>query len=259
MTIAEFDILLKKRRDRNKQLLEVFNSAAASNTTTTSRSPICPTTPCLTVANLVSFVGFVSGLYLLSLPLLFGEHTPGFKTIISLLPAYMNPGHRCDALRALGAVLAVWPVTFASVAGDKTSRGGLIRWIFANAVSSYLGQISFAFYLVHGFVIRSLGYVILPPIYMLVISSPDRRHLLADQQLPNGGWIEAQEHLSAKEVGSIWILGYLIVLPACVWLSDLFWRLVDTRCITLGRLIEEKMVMKEENSENSERRAEKIF
>jgi hypothetical protein len=51
----------------------------------------------------------------------------------------------------------------------------------------------------------------------------------------------------------------LIVLPACVWLSDLFWRLVDTRCITLGRLIEEKMVMKEENSESSERRPEKIF
>lgn len=259
MTIAEFDILLAKRRDRSQQTLDSLDSATTSNITTTARSPFQFLLPYLILPNLISTAAFVSGLYLLSLPLLYGEHTPGFETLISLLPAYMDIGHRCDALRSLGAVLVVWPITYSSITGSTTSPRRLIQLVFANPVSAYLGQISFAFYLVHGFVIRSLGYTILPSIYTLVVSSPERRGLLAAEQISSGDWIEARDHLTATEVGAIWILGYLIVLPACIWMSDLFWRLVDVRSVNLGRWLEEKMFMKEDDSENSEMRVEKIF
>ena len=57
---------------------------------------------------------------------------------------------------------------------------------------------------------------------------------------------DSYNRLTAWEVGCIWVCGYVIVLPVCVWMADLFWRGVDVRCVSLGRWVEEKMVMREE-------------
>ena len=62
-------------------------------------------------------------------------------------------------------------------------------------------------------------------------------------------WADSYARLTAKEVGMIWTLGYLVVLPTCIWMADLFWRGVDVRCVSLGRWVEEKMVMKENERE----------
>jgi peptidoglycan/LPS O-acetylase OafA/YrhL len=258
MTIAECDILLKIRKDKKRPILSCFDSSEQTAATT---MPPLPTSPFrilfsyITPLNMISVLAFISGLYLLSLPLLFGEHTPGFKVLIELLPADMDLGMKCETLRSLGAVLVVWPITNTSITANPTSPPRLIQLFFANPVSAYLGKISFSFYLVHGFVIRSLGYTILPSIYILVVSNPERRNKLADTWNPGmNQWLEANEHLTAREVGTIWILGYLIVLPACIWMADVFWRAVDMRSVSLGRWLEQKMIEKDEGVVDSPRR-----
>ena len=168
------------------------------------------------------------------------------------MPSYMSIGQQGEALRSLGALLTVWPITFLSA---TSNHNPITSFILANPVSAYLGQISFAFYLVHGFVIRSLGYAILPSIYLFAISDPARRDML--KPLSQGDmnfdgiedWADSYARLTAKEVGMIWTLGYLVVLPTCIWMADLFWRGVDVRCVSLGRWVEEKMVMKEDERE----------
>ena len=168
------------------------------------------------------------------------------------MPSYMSIGQQGEALRALGALLTVWPITYLSATSPYNP---ITNAILANPVSAYLGQISFAFYLIHGFVIRSLGYMILPSIYVFVISDPVRRDMLEPQALGDitydgiDDWADSVERLTAKEIGMIWTLGYIVVLPVTVWLSDLFWRGVDVKCVSLGRWVEEKMVMREEVAE----------
>lgn len=99
--------------------------------------------------------------------------------------------------------------------------------------------------------IRSLGYVVLPGIYTLVISDPARRDALMPLALGDvtgdgiDDFADSEVRLSAWEIAVVWVCGYVVVLPVTVWMADLFWRGVDVRCVSLGRWVEERMVMKE--------------
>lgn len=250
LLIAEFDILLKNRHGPSEELPS--SSVATQNafkpwTSLQSRLP-----PRLAsyfaIGNIISTVACFSGLYLLSMPLLWAEETPGYRGFFSYMPKYMNLGQQGDALRALGAILTVWPITYISTSSGDASPTPVISFILCNPISAYLGQISFAFYLVHGFVIKSLGYSILPSLYAFVIGSGQRRVELSPTQNSTGQIFAAEHKLTARELGTIWFLGYLIVLPTCIWMADLFHRFIDLKCVALGRALEDKMVMKEETS-----------
>lgn len=248
LLIAEFDILLKERL---QPLQELPSSATVTQSTLKPWAPLQTRLPhgvasYFAISNIIATVACLLGLYLLSMPLLWAEETPGFKGFFHYMPAYMNAGQQADALRALGAVLTVWPITFTSTITGDASSTPIINFILCNPVSAYLGQISFAFYLIHGFVIRSLGYSILPSLYVFVIGSGERRADLAPTQYMNGRIYAAEARLTAQELGTIWVLGYLIVLPTCIWMADLFHRFIDLKCVALGRAMEEKMVMKDE-------------
>ncbi len=260
MTIAEFDVVFKRRLDEQRRSNVApptpvrmttptnIGSHRRITSSTTNMSPL-PLRSYISISNIVCTVSTICGLYLLSMPLLWAENTPPYDYILTYMPSYMSLGQQGEALRSLGALLTVWPITFLSA---TSNHNPITNAILANSVSAYLGQISFAFYLVHGFVIRSLGYAILPSIYLSVVSDPARRDILKPQSQGDMNydgiedWADSYERLTAKEIGMIWTLGYLVVLPTCIWMADLFWRGVDVRCVSLGRWVEEKMVMKED-------------
>ena len=261
MTIAEFDVVFQNRltAQRNSYVsppTPVRMTAPPVNhrriTSLTTQKPPLPLRSYLSISNIICTTSTFIGLYLLSMPLLWAEDTPPYDYILTFMPSYMSIGQQGEALRALGALLTVWPITYLSATSPYNP---ITNAILANPVSAYLGHISFAFYLIHGFVIRSLGYMILPSIYVFVISDPVRRDMLEPQALGDitydgiDDWADSVERLTAKEIGMIWTLGYIVVLPVTVWLSDLFWRGVDVKCVSLGRWVEEKMVMREEVAE----------
>jgi peptidoglycan/LPS O-acetylase OafA/YrhL len=256
MTIAEFDVLFKRYIDSRSKISTpptpvrmnqppTHQRFPSSSTNTLSRLPL---RSYITPSNLLCTTSTLIGLYLLSMPLLWAEATPPYDTILTYMPSYMSIGQQGEALRALGALLTVWPITFLSATSPSNP---ITTFLLANPISAYLGNISFAMYLCHGFIIRSLGYVILPSIYLLVISDPKRREELQPQALGDitgdgiDDFADSYYRLTMWEIGWIWMLGYAIVLPVCIWMADLFWRGVDVRCVTLGRWVEEQMVMKD--------------
>lgn len=86
-----------------------------------------------------------------------------------------------------------------------------------NPFAQYLGQISYALYVVHGFVLRSLLYSIMPGIW--AICDP-------------GGGRTLFPFLVGITVASV------IVVPATFWVADLFWRGVDKPSVRVARWVE---------------------
>lgn len=255
MLIAELDVIFKRRLDLRTQVIQSFDSKRAFCRPTTAG--VQPSTWSvlvyyLTLSNLTAVASFISGLYLLSIPLVFGEKTPGYITLNKLVPSYLSRAS-ADALRALGAILVFWPISWSCVLTNcrDTPSFRLTQLVFSNPISAYLGRISFAMYLVHGFVIRSLGYAILPRVYKFVVNNPTRLSQLSPNQTSSADTVMPREHLTSSEVGSIWLTGYLIVLPACIWTADLFWRGVDLRCLALGRWVECMMNRSEAETEST--------
>lgn len=244
MTIAEADTLFKRR------LLPAHSPLLLSHP-----SPYAPATARPTLQHLRSYfsplnllltLSAFSGLYLLSMPLLWAEDTPPFDTLLTFMPHYMSIAQQGEALRALGAVLLVWPITLTATIHASSNDMPIISALLTNPVSLYLGSISFSIYLLHGFVIRSLGYSILPAIFRAVVRDPARREAMAPQPIADAlgnvaYFVNSSEKLTAWEVGCIYMLGYAVVLPVSVWAADLFWRGCDVRCVWLGRWIEERM------------------
>lgn len=246
MTIAELDLLLRHEDTWAK----LPNLLPTNNVLFTQALPVQPVLRTyLSLSNILCTISTILGLYLLSMPLLWAESTPSYDVILTWMPTWMSIGQRGEALRAFGALLTVWPITYCSAV---FSSNPIIEFVLANPISAYLGRISFAMYLLHGFVIRSLGYAVLPWVYEVIIADPARRDALAQHQVHQPVadgmavgtvyWAEASEALSAREVAGVWLLGYVIVLPVTVWTADLFWRGVDLKCIALARWLEEKMV-----------------
>ncbi|TIA29728.1 hypothetical protein D6C79_09848 [Aureobasidium pullulans] len=151
---------------------------------------------------------FIGGLYLGGQPEQRWEHAPGWMTLWSLIPSYIHDRHRYWT--GWGALLLVW----------STSNSPMLQRIFNNRFTQYLGKISFSLYLVHGFMIHTLYYSLLPVVWNIFGS---------------------ETHLQ-KEVSFGVALG--IVSVFLVWVSDVFMRLVDTPSVKFARWLEGKCVAK---------------
>lgn len=123
-----------------------------------------------------------------------------------------------DSILFVGSVFTVWSVAACPSLGP----------IFNNPFVAYLGKISYALYLVHGTVIKSLGYNILPWTLRLATWTPSSVELNLDwwNAVPN--WQKVLAHL----------IGWAFVGTTCFWLSDLFWRFVDIPCVAFARSVE---------------------
>ncbi|KAL4763716.1 acyltransferase family protein [Aspergillus foveolatus] len=160
---------------------------------------------------------FILGLYLGSTPNTGYKFTPFFMWTWHITPKTYPEPHRFP--QTLGALMIVYSINHSKD----------IQKLFVNPVSQYLGKISFAFYIVHGPILHSLGYSLMPNIW----------------------------HITGKETNFQYCLGFfigwLICLPISLWAGDLFWRLVDIPSVNLAKWIETKALAQTAGREKQER------
>ena len=143
---------------------------------------------------------FILGLYLGTMPDFNAESTPGFRWLTSLV-FYER------LWQSVGAIQVIWAV----------SQAEALQSVFKSPIALWLGNISFALYLIHVPILSSYGWDIVPAIWSIT---------------GNDGTL-------SYETGVI--LGFLILCPVVLWLADIFWRLVDLPSVKLAKLIEKKI------------------
>ncbi|WYZ39551.1 hypothetical protein EsH8_III_001465 [Colletotrichum jinshuiense] len=144
------------------------------------------------------WAALIVALYLLSYPDAGAEWTPGFTFLSSLVPRYYIPLSGWMFYQAMGALLLL-PCVLHSPS---------LRGILEGRLAQYLGKISFSFYLVHGPVLHSLGFWIMPRLF----ESFGR----------NGGFV----------------VGWVILLGVSLYLSDWWYKKIDAWSATVGRRVE---------------------
>ncbi|KAI3391002.1 hypothetical protein diail_8123 [Diaporthe ilicicola] len=140
-------------------------------------------------------------LWLLSYPDVGGEYTPGFRFLAWLAPRYYLPISKWMFYQAIGALLLI-----PCVLRSSTLRG----WLECS-VAQYLGKVSFSFYLVHGPVLHSLGFWIMPRLF----------------------------ELFGRPVG--FVMGWFMLLSATLKLVS-YWQVIDNWSVTVGRRVEAVLV-----------------
>lgn len=155
-------------------------------------------------------------LFILALCLL--SCSPGTNIVASPLlyilpPAFMSP---LDVIRNVGAGLTVWCVL----------HEPLLEAFLRTAPVQYLGRISFSLYLVHGPILRSMGFPLALSCLSLVQGVPEE--LLKSTE--SAAWLAM-------------ILILLVIGPVAIYVADLFTRAVDEPSIRLGRKIEAFLVV----------------
>ncbi|KAL4962118.1 acyltransferase family protein [Aspergillus stella-maris] len=162
---------------------------------------------------------FIVGLYLGSTPNTGYKFTPFFMWTWRITPHTYPEPHRFP--QTLGAVMIVYSINHSKD----------IQKLFVNPVSQYLGKISYAFYIVHGPILHSLGYSIMPNIWRITGKDTNLQYCFG------------------------FFIGWLICLPISLWAGDLFWRLVDIPSVSLARWIESKVLARSGGREKQERAA----
>ncbi|RAH51406.1 acyltransferase family protein [Aspergillus brunneoviolaceus CBS 621.78] len=154
------------------------------------------------------FALFIIGLYLGSTPNTGYKWTPFYMWTWKITPKTYPEPHRFP--QTIGAILIV-----ASI-----NHSPEIQRLFTNRLSQYLGQISFAFYIVHGPILHGLGYAIMPRLWAITGRATN------------------------FQAGVAYLLGWMICLPIALWAGDLFWRAVDIPSVRFARWVEEKVIVK---------------
>ncbi|KAI4723982.1 hypothetical protein E4T49_08278 [Aureobasidium sp. EXF-10728] len=182
--------------------LDIRRSALASaNTFSTTVS----STKSNMVWTAIYIATFIGGIYIGGQPEIAGEHAPGWTLLYSLIPSYIHDRNRYWC--GWGALLLVW----------STSNSPMLQRIFTARLSQYMGKISFALYLAHGFVIHTVYYSLLPVVWGVV----------------------GRETKVQREVSFGIALCVVTVVLVCV--SDIFMRCVDGPSVKFARWLEGKM------------------
>jgi peptidoglycan/LPS O-acetylase OafA/YrhL len=147
---------------------------------------------------------FILGMYLGCQPQKSAGKTPGWGTLVSIIPDHVGNAKRYWP--GWGAILLVW----------STSCYKPLQRLFDNRLSQYLGKISFSLYIVHGAVTHVMGYPLM--------------------NIFDG--IMGRENAVIKAVG--WGLGTGTTLFFTVWFADLFTRAVDEPSVRFAKWVEEK-------------------
>lgn len=150
----------------------------------------------------VQIVLFALSMWFLSAPSHRYEMSTGYSIVPYLVPKSISDPKRF--IHGIGSALLVVSV----------SCTPLLQKLFNHAIPQYLGKISYSLYICHGPVIHMLGMWITPTIWR------------ATGYETMSGWL----------VG--FCLGGCMVIVVVLWAADLFWRMVDTRCVTVARWFE---------------------
>jgi peptidoglycan/LPS O-acetylase OafA/YrhL len=145
------------------------------------------------------------GLFLSSCPTLHAQKAPGYIYLATFMPEDYG-WQIARPIQALGGCLVVWSFMHLP----------RVQIIFTTSVAQYLGQISYAFYIVHGPILHSFGY-------NLILTC----------------W-EFTGKETTKGFASGLALAVLVIFPVAIWMADVFWRAVDGPCVELAKWIEKR-------------------
>ncbi|KAK2599114.1 hypothetical protein QQS21_005455 [Conoideocrella luteorostrata] len=101
------------------------------------------------------WAAFTTALYLLSYPDIGAEYTPGFVFLSWFVPRYYLPFGGWMFYQPIGALLLLPCVI----------RSPLLSNFLEGPVAQYLGKISFSLYLIHGPILHSLGFWVMPRLF----------------------------------------------------------------------------------------------
>ncbi|TDZ67940.1 hypothetical protein CTRI78_v002548 [Colletotrichum trifolii] len=141
-------------------------------------------------------------LYLLSYPDAAAEWTPGFVTLSSLVPRYYIPLSGWMFYQSMGAVLLLPCIL----------RSPLLVRLLEGRLPQYLGKVSFSLYLVHGPVLHSLGFWLMPRLF--------------------------------ETFGKVrgYAVGWVVLMAVTLYLTNLWNRKIDGWSTTVGRRVEKALL-----------------
>lgn len=199
MCMAEFDLIYKLWEPAPPS--EVGTSSEGHLNDLEKNEPATPTSP----RRPLWIWLFVLGLFIGSSPNSAPTHTPGFRFLASLAPKSYGETHRFP--QTIGAILIVFSINHSKD----------LQKLFTNRLAQYLGKISYAFYIVHGPILHSLGYSLMPNIWKITGSETDGQYCFG------------------------FLIGWTICLAVSLWAGDVFWRAVDIPSVRLARKIEDRL------------------
>ncbi|KAH7136257.1 acyltransferase 3 [Dactylonectria macrodidyma] len=144
----------------------------------------------------------IVALYFLSYPDAGAEYTPGFVVLSYFVPKYYIPLSGWMFYQSMGALMLLPCVL----------RSPTLRSLLEGRVAQYLGKISFSLYLVHGPILHSLGFWIMPRLF--------------DRVGQTAGFA----------------IGWVVLLSITLYLSDWWYRKVDIWSTGVGRRIESHLL-----------------
>ncbi|KAG5982193.1 hypothetical protein E4U55_002211 [Claviceps digitariae] len=154
-------------------------------------------------SKLIRWLVLVVALYLLSYPDVGAEHTPGFALLSRLVPHYYTPLAAWTVCQSIGALLLIPCIV----------QSRLLRDLLESRVAQYLGKMSFSIYLVHGPVLHSLGFWVMPRLF--------------------------------ERFGRIggYIVGWAGLFTTTMYLADWWYHKVDVWSMTVGKRIERQLAI----------------
>ncbi|KAF3908159.1 hypothetical protein AA313_de0200595 [Arthrobotrys entomopaga] len=207
---------------------DILPSPAPLPTTTSSKKP-SPKRHWLKTLLYTSMI--VLGLYLTSYPRTMRKSnlTTGFQFLVALTPrkyplgTEKKPDHTGDFWQCIGAMMLVWALLYLP---------RIQRVILCNKVVQYFGKISFALYIMHGHIHRSVGYwAVVNGLKFVGIWHWDGGR---NEWVVRGGRDGVYD--------AVIVLGFLAVtFPMTVCWADVFWRAVDLQSVRFLRWLEPKI------------------
>ncbi|KAK6358258.1 hypothetical protein TWF730_007608 [Orbilia blumenaviensis] len=180
----------------------------------------------------------IAGLYLASYPrdMKASKKTSGYQFLLSLTPPKYPIGgvntrydHSNDFWQSIGTILIAWALLY---------MPRVQNLILCNRPVQYFGKISFALYIMHGHVHRSLGY--------WVVLTGSRLVGVVHWNKKSGQWDLISGHDKDQIHTAVVVVGWLLItFPVTVWSADVFWRGVDMQSVRFLRWLESKITMKE--------------
>ncbi|KAF9878891.1 hard surface induced protein [Colletotrichum karsti] len=191
--LSELDI--RRASDPDEDLLGYPRKTAAGHHKTGLARSVLSSTATRWLATFVA-------LWLLSYPDAAAEWTPGFVLLSSLVPRYYIPLSGWMFYQSMGAILLLPCVLRSPV---------LVR-LFEGRLAQYLGRISFSLYLVHGPVLHSLGFWLMPRLF------------------ENFGRAQG------------YVIGWVVLMSVTLYLTNLWNKKIDGWSTTVGRRVERALL-----------------
>lgn len=159
------------------------------------------------------FVMLVTGLYLMSAPILGINDTPGYMWLFTWIPSsYTDPKR---FLHGIGATLVTWSITNSPV----------LQMPFNTRPLQWLGKVSYSLYIVHGPIHQSLGFTSTHAVWRWL------------------GYEFSRDNLTKSYVAGH-MVGIGLTLAVALPTAHFFGKYVDCKVVKLCRWVEGKMFIK---------------